>query len=168
MIIDEQHRFHLLGKRHWSNQRARDEAQRSIYIRGFPVDTQEKDIQDVLSVFGAIHKTIISPKVNITYMLTTPSYPSSPPPSYPSPPPPSYPSSPPPSYPSSPPPSYPSSPPPSYPSSPPSYPSSPPPSYPSSPPPSSPPSYPSSPPSSSPPSYPSSPPPFIFLHFFSI
>lgn len=62
--IEVQHRDHLLGKRHWTNHRWKEEALKSIYVRGFNSDTTtEEDIRNVFSSFGVIHRIFLDSKV---------------------------------------------------------------------------------------------------------
>lgn len=62
-ITEFTHRAHLLGKRHWANQRLKDEALKTVYIRGFPPNTTELNIRTVFSSFGTIHKVMLDSKV---------------------------------------------------------------------------------------------------------
>ena len=58
-IAEEQLRSHLLGQRHFYNQRQREVAQRSVFVSGFRGSSVEKEeLNHLFQQFGPVHKVI--------------------------------------------------------------------------------------------------------------
>ena len=60
---EEQLRSHMLGQRHWFNVRQREQARRSVFVRGFGSSVSEEEVGKLLGRFGAVRAVFFGDKV---------------------------------------------------------------------------------------------------------